>query len=152
MAVTVTRITDVEFELIDELTSIEAEAFGDGGLNRWTFPVVIRHGAVYVLKCDDKVRGVADIIKDWVDPELAFIINLVIKKEDRGRGLGYKFLSELLRELRDDGVKRVQLTVDPKNEVAKHLYRKAGFRQIAELDGEYGPIEDRLLYELELEG
>lgn len=151
-SITIARVTDFNAKLIDELTRIEAEAFGDdGGLNRWTFPVLIRHGSVYVLKCDNAICGVADIIKDWADPELAFLVNFVIRKEERAKGLGYRFLSGLIKQLREEGVKKIQLTVGPENERAIRLYRKAGFRQIARLPDEYGPTVDRLLYELTLE-
>ncbi|HZD60152.1 MAG TPA: GNAT family N-acetyltransferase [Anaerolineae bacterium] len=146
------RITKFDTQLIDELTLIEEEAFDDGGLNRWTFPVVVRHGMVYVVECDGTICGIADIIKDWFNPQLAFIINFVVRKEYRGRGLGFMFLSAIIKRLQDNGVKWVQLTVSSENSQAIGLYRKAGFKQVAELPDEYGPTADRLLYELELEG
>lgn len=152
MRITVKRVTEFDARLIDELTLIEAEAFNEGGLDHWTFPVLIRHGAVYMLECDGNICGVADIIRDWLDPELAFIVNFVVRREYRGRGLGFKFLSDLIKRLRDDDVKRIQLTVSPDNSRAIGLYRKVGFKQISELPDEYGPAVDRLLYELELEG
>lgn len=151
MSIEVERITCVNSEFIDELTRIEAEAFGDGGLNRWTFPVIIRHGALYVLKCDNKVCGVADIIKDWSDCSCVFLINFVVRSEERGKGLGKYFLQEIIERLRYESIKSVRLTVAPGNDRAMHLYESLGFTLIAELDGEYGPIDDRLLYELELE-
>lgn len=148
----ITQITEFDTKLVDELTRVEAEAFGDGGLDRWMFPVLIRHGAVYVLDCAGRICGVADIIKDWLDPELAFIYNFAIRKEYRGKGLGRVFLSGVIERLRDYGVRRIQLTVAHENSRAISLYQGAGFRQIAELPDEYGPGADRLLYELELEG
>ncbi len=149
--IAIERITEFNSRLVDELSQIEAEAFDDGALNRWTFPVLIRHGAVFVLKCDNRICGVADIIKDWIDPKLAFIVGFAIKEGERSKGLGYKLLSGIIDELRGDGIKKIQLTVDPKSERAINLYRKVGFKQITELTNEYGPKVDRLLYELELE-
>ncbi|MCL6471676.1 MAG: GNAT family N-acetyltransferase [Firmicutes bacterium] len=148
--ISVERITNFNPQLVAELTQIEAEAFGEGGLNYWTFPVLIRHGAVYVLRCNKTICGVADVIKDWIDPELAFIVGFSIREGERGRGLGYRFLTGIIEELRGDGIRKIQLTVDPKSERAIRLYRKAGFKQIAKLTDEYGPAVDRLLYELEL--
>ena len=131
---------------------MEAEAFGDGGLNSWTLPVFIKHGAVYVYKKDGVICAIADIIKDWLDPELVFIVGFLVRKELRGKRLGPKFLSELLAALKDDGARVVQLTVDDKNSRALELYTKAGFKNIAELPDEYGPGIDRILLELGLEG
>jgi len=148
---TVERVTEFDSELINKLTEIEEEAFGDGGLNRWTFPVFIRHGAVYILRCDGGICGIADLMKDWADPKLAFIVNFVITKDSRGKGFGAVFLRDLIDKLREDGLNKVQLTVAPDNAEAIRLYSKVGFKQVAELSNEYGTAVDRLLYELELE-
>lgn len=146
------RLTEFDTGLIEELTAMEAEAFGDGGLNHWTFPVFIKHGAVYVYKKDGAICAIADIIRDWLDPELVFIVGFLVRKELRGKRLGPEFLSELLAALRADGARVVQLTVDDKNSRALELYTKAGFKNIAELPDEYGPGIDRILLELGLEG
>lgn len=151
MKIETSRLSEFDTELINELTEIEAEAFGDGGLNRWTFPVLIRHGVVYVIKCDGKTCGVADVIKDWVDPGLAFLINFVVRKDERGKGFGLRFMRDVVEDLRRSDIRKVQLTVDPANERAINLYERIGFTKIAELPEEYGPSDDRLLYELELE-
>lgn len=149
--ITVERITEFNTQLIDELTMIEAEAFGDGGLNRWTFPVFIRHGAVYVLKCGGKICGVTDIIKSWRDTGLAFIVGFAIKEGERSKGYGCRLLDELIEGLRNDGIKRIQLTVDPGNESAIKLYSRFGFKVIADFPNEYGPAINRKLLELKLE-
>ncbi|MHB8840574.1 MAG: GNAT family N-acetyltransferase [Candidatus Aquicultor sp.] len=147
---TVERLSQFDTRLLDELSRVEAEAFGEGGLNHWTFPVFIRHGAVFVLKCGDALCGVADVLKDWKDPELAFVVGFAIREDRRSMGFGTQFLHELLRVLRDEGIKKIQLTVDPECKQAISVYRKAGFEQVAELADEYGPGIDRLLYELNL--
>jgi len=147
---TVVRLSEFDTRLLDELSHVEAEAFGEGGLNHWTFPVFIRHGAVFMLKCGDALCGVADVLKDWKDPELAFVVGFAIQRGKRGMGFGTQFIHELIRRLRDEGIKKIQLTVDPECEQAISIYRKAGFKQIAELADEYGPGIDRLLYELDL--
>lgn len=148
---TIERVTEFDSELINRLTEIEEEVFGDGGLNRWTFPVFIRHGAVYILRCDGGICGIADLMRDWADPKLAFIVNFVIAKDNRGKGYGAIFLRSLIDNLREDGIGKVQLTVAPDNAAAIYLYSKVGFKQITELSNEYGAAVDRLLYELELE-
>jgi ribosomal protein S18 acetylase RimI-like enzyme len=150
MDCTVLRITEFDTQLIEEFSSIEKEAFSDGALNRWSFPVVIRHGAVYVLKCDGTICGIADVIRDWVDPGLAFIYNFVIRKAQRRKGLSGRFIEGLIAQLKADNVRKVQLTVSFYNEFALKAYYKAGFEKIRELKNEYGPFEDRLLLELDV--
>ncbi len=147
---TVERLSEFDTQLLYELSRVEAEAFGEGGLNHWTFPVFIRHGAVFVLKCGDELYGVADVLKDWKDPELAFVVGFSIREGRRGMGFGAQFLHGLLCWLRNEGIKKIQLTVDPEYKQAISVYRKAGFKQVAELADEYGPGIDRLLFELDL--
>ncbi|MBI4733502.1 MAG: GNAT family N-acetyltransferase [Rubrobacteridae bacterium] len=144
------KITEFDTQLIGELSSIEGEAFDDGALNRWSFPVFIRHGAVYVLKCDGIICGIADIMKDWDDFGLAFIYNFVIKKDFRGKGLSIEFLSQLIPALAEENVRKVQLTVSGDNSPAVSSYLKAGFKETAYLRNEYGLKEDRMLLELDV--
>lgn len=146
----VSRISEFDAQLIEEFSSIEKEAFNDGALNRWSFPVVIRHGAVYVLKCDGIICGIADVIKDWADPGLAFIYNFVIRKDYRQKGLSGRFLEGLIAQLGADDIRKIQLTVSFYNEPALKAYYGAGFEKIKELKNEYGPFEDRLLLELDV--
>lgn len=69
---------------------------------------------------------------------------MIGEKSQRGRGMGYFAVSEILRHAFEDlNLNRVELCVLPDNEPALGLYRKAGFqqegllRQYAFKNGEY---------------
>ncbi len=59
-------------------------------------------------------------------PELA----IAVAPEHRGRGIGRDLLEALARRAKDDGYRRLMLSVDPKNAPALRLYERAGFTYI----------------------
>ena len=50
-----------------------------------------------------------------------------IRKKDRGRGLGTTLIEETLKYLQNRGMKKVELSVNSKNEIAIKTYRKNNF-------------------------
>lgn len=56
-------------------------------------------------------------------PEIA----IAVEPEHRGRHIGGDLLAALARRAKDDGYGRLMLSVDPRNERALRLYRRAGF-------------------------
>ncbi len=50
-----------------------------------------------------------------------------IKKEYRNKGIGKKIFDMCMEHIKENGYKKVILTVDPKFEVAKKFYEKNGF-------------------------
>lgn len=59
-------------------------------------------------------------------PELGMALTL----ESRGKGIGSALMSGLLDGLRERGVKRASLSVDPDNAAAVKLYRSFGFQEV----------------------
>jgi len=58
---------------------------------------------------------------------LAYIGAFGIKQKYQGKGFGIKIMQELIRDLRMDGVKRIELRVEADNKRAINFYRKLGF-------------------------
>lgn len=61
----------------------------------------------------------------------AHLLNLAVATGWQGRGIGRAFLDHMLGIARGAGVQIVYLEVRPSNLAARHLYRQAGFQQIA---------------------
>ena len=88
---------------------------------------------------DGKVVGAVwtRIMDDYghVDDEApSFAISLY--KEYRGKGIGTRLMEEMLEILRDQGYKRVSLSVQKANYAVK-MYQKTGFRIMDENDEEF---------------
>lgn len=68
----------------------------------------------------------------------------IASQDDLSKGLGTKVLQAFVRKLRQNGHERIIIDPDPANLRAVKAYRKAGFREIADLVGRTG---DSLLME-----
>ncbi len=79
------------------------------------------------------------------------IVNLAVRPDRRGRGLGGLLLSSLLGGVASTGVKTVFLEVRAGNEEALKLYRRAGFSETQRRRGFYAePVEDAILMRLDM--
>jgi len=73
----------------------------------------------------------------------AHILNLCVDPKSRKLGYGDRLLEEILNRAKALLVKQVFLEVRPSNEHAMSLYRKKGFRQIAERPAYYQAHDGR---------
>jgi len=144
------EVTQFTRSLLEELVEIERENFGEGGLNEWTLPVVAKYGKVFIFKEGEDIKGLAELIRDWSDSQLAFLIGISLKKKHQNKGLGKIFLEKLLAQLGGTGIIKVRLTVSLENRNALNLYKKFGFKKIKFSPDEYGKGEDRLILETKL--
>jgi len=70
-------------------------------------------------------------------------VSVYVKREFRGRGVGFALLSELAREAQGTGFRKLVLHALNSNAHGKRLYFKAGFREVGvfrehgEIDGRY---------------
>ncbi|TGB02345.1 GNAT family N-acetyltransferase [Halobacillus salinus] len=64
-------------------------------------------------------------------------IGIALTSEVRGKGIGKRLLSELIRSASDFGYPALSLSVDPKNERAVQLYQRIGFKRIDNVSGSY---------------
>jgi len=83
----------------------------------------------------------------------AHLLNFAVASEWQNQGIGRAFLGHMIEVARDAKAQIVYLEVRPSNSAARHLYRKAGFQQIA-IRPEYYPAmhgrEDALFLGLTL--
>jgi len=146
MDISVNIIKKNEEETIRKLIKIEKQAFGDAGLDEWGLVPLIRHGKVMALQYRDEIVGGAQFFRDFKNPSTVYLVGIAIDKNFRGKGLGTMFLNECLSLMKSDGIRCVELTVDPANGPAVKVYKeKLGFQTIEERKDEYGEGEDRLV-------
>jgi ribosomal-protein-alanine N-acetyltransferase len=83
----------------------------------------------------------------------AHLLNLCIRPDRHGMGLGRYLLSHALTQAREAGVKTMFLEVRPSNQIALELYRSAGFVEVGHRRAYYRSEkgrEDALVLALEL--
>lgn len=72
------------------------------------------------------------------DPGYGFVqeeipeLNIALYPEARGQGIGHKLMRLLEEKLRTAGVPGISLSVDQRNSVAFHLYKKLGYLIVKE--------------------
>jgi len=84
----------------------------------------------------------------------AHVLNICIRDQLRGYGIGRSLMDYLLDRARDEYMQDVFLEVRPSNAVAIRLYESMGFERIGLRKGYYqavGGREDALVYKLALE-
>ena len=73
---------------------------------------------------------------------------MIVKKENRNRGIGSEILEFLINKAKEMGFSEMTIGVDKDNENALHLYRKYGFTEVlfdgADKDGEYYKLMKRI--------
>ncbi len=73
----------------------------------------------------NRLIGFVDVISDGVDD--AFIRNLLVHPDYRGKGIGLRLLQIIIKRIKTDRIKTINVLFEPQ---LAELYRKAGFRII----------------------
>ncbi len=93
------------------------------------------------------------IISTEMDVGEAHILNLCVRPESQGAGIGRWILERVLEQAKQAGCHLVLLEARPSNPVAVRLYRSAGFEQIGRRKAYY-PLpdgrEDALVFALDI--
>ncbi len=152
-SITVEIATKIDEYLRETMLAIDEEAFGPGSLNEWSLPPFLHYGRVYVARFDGTPVGIAELMRDWRDPELAYLYGAAVAKEYQGYGIGTAMLRTILEGLPRSGFRRLRLTVHPENQIAIHIYQdKFRMRKVEFMKDYYGPGEDRWLFEWNWDG
>ena len=79
---------------------------------------------------DGNLLGLVTVIRGkWRKKHVASLGSLAVSPSHQNKGVGRRMMSLLIDRLRDEGIRRLELTVDSDNLAAIHLYRKLGFQQ-----------------------
>lgn len=150
---TVYLVQDYSNQFLRRLVDFGMNLFGDLGMDEWGLVPQIRHGNVFVLKEEDKknIIGLAILMRDWEDSEKVYLFDYAIAEDLQGQGLGYHFLKIIIKNIEEQGFKRVGLTVDTENAPAIRLYKdKIGFVITEMSEDEYGKSHDRYIMDYEI--
>lgn len=147
-------VQDYDFRILKRMANFGLGIFGELGMDEWGLVPQIQQGNVYLLKESDerKIIGLAIFMRNWEDIDKCYLYDFAISEEYQGKGFGYHFLIAVAKNIKEQGFKFMELTVDSKNKAAIKLYRdKIGFVIEGFRKDEYGKGHDRYKMILDLE-
>lgn len=119
-------IEPAKIDDIEQIVAIEKESFTDP----WTkenFEKELQLKFSHFFVCKEK-ENVLGYIVFWSIGEEGNIMNIAVKKEYRGIGIGKMLLNYIIEFSRERNIKQIFLEVREKNLIAKKLYRSLGFK------------------------
>ena len=133
--------------IITSILDIEQEAFGDGALNEYVVVPMLRYGKVYAaLDEDENAVACAYFMRSMNDTDTAYLMSVAVLPDFRGQNVGTALLEYALSHIKQYGILRVRLSVDPANFSALSVYREQlGFSVLETVRDEFGPGEDRVV-------
>ncbi|MCX5795468.1 MAG: ribosomal protein S18-alanine N-acetyltransferase [Elusimicrobia bacterium] len=100
---------------------------------------------LFAVVADAEARGYLVLRK--VPPE-AQLVDIAVRPQDQGRGLGRALLACAAQTARAWGCARITLEVSAANETALRLYRRAGFQVVGRRPKFYNDRSDAILMDL----
>jgi GNAT superfamily N-acetyltransferase len=128
---------DAMVELLGHLFKQESDFAPSASKQRRALALILSQpsaGQLFVLTVDDKVLGMVSLLFTISTAEggkAAWLEDLVVKPEQRGRGLGTRLLRAAVDWARREGITRITLLTDSDNVGARGLYLRHGFKTSA---------------------
>ena len=123
---------------------LEAECFSDPWSEREVFPYICSDDGM-AFSVVENGEVIAYLVGRVIAPE-GEIYRIAVKKEKRGRAIGYRLLSFAMKTERGRGLETVFLEVRAGNEPAIRLYSSYGFKKMGVRKSYYkNPTEDAVL-------
>lgn len=137
------QIKDPDFKTLEEIVKIEQDSFeGNGNVDLWIIKALVRYGLVFIIKEDNKIISIVEYMQSF-NQKSVFLYGISTLKEYRFKGYASFLLEKTEEYLKKLDYSSIELTVDPKNEVAIRLYKNHGYTKIKFLKDEYGTGIDR---------
>lgn len=132
---TLATLSDVELliELMREFYAFDHIAFDEGAARRALEQILRdrRFGVIHLIRADEEAAGYL-VLTFGFSLEFggrdAFVDELFLRENFRGRGIGKASLELAAGVCRDEGINALHLEVERVNTKARDIYRQAGFR------------------------
>ena len=146
------ELVEIDLEYLNKIVELEEEAFeGQGGVDLWILKALIRYEKVFVL--EDKNGELVSVLEfmQVFEKKEAFLYGICTRKKYRRQGWAEYILDLGEKYLKEKFYHGIALTVDPKNEIAIHLYKNKDYKVLELQENEYGEGIHRLLMKKSLE-
>lgn len=87
-----------------------------------------------VAKQNGEIVGFAGVMQNSSEIEM---MNIVVKKNCRGKGIGKLLLQKIIENAKNDGAQEIFLEVNENNKIARQLYQYAGFTEVGKRKNYY---------------
>lgn len=148
MAIEYFHIHESDYDMLEQLVSLEQEVHGSkGALNFFEVHSYIRYGRVYAAVEYDEVLGCAYFMRDFDNPNRVYLYGILIKPSESGKHLGESLLLSAFTDLKESNLRMVEVCVHPSNYKALRVYREElGFHVInAADDSSFDDVEFLIL-------
>ena len=125
MAIEYFQIKERDYDLVEQLLKIDAAAYADGALEIFDLVALLRHGRVYVAVEYDEVLGSVYFLRNFDDPDCAFLYSINIVDPEATPNLATSLLNIAFADMKSSGIKSVEVNVDPTNYRALKIYRES---------------------------
>ena len=132
MAVEYFHIRESDYDLMDQLGELETQIHQKGGLSVFEIHSFIRYGRVYAMR-------------DFDNPGKAFLYGILIKPGETSKRLEETLLLSAFSDLKDSGIRMVEVTVHPSNHKAIRIYRDILDFHIINLGDDEDPADEDFL-------
>jgi len=151
MAIEYFQIKERDFDLVEQLVKIEAEAYEDGALDTFELIAMLRHARVYIAVEYDEVLGSVYFMRNFDDPDKTFLHSVSIVDPQSTPGLASSLLNIAFADMKSFGIQLVEVNVDPSNYRALKIYREQlGFIPSESMQNEVLGSEEILVLQKEL--
>lgn len=124
MAIEYFQIKERDYDLVEQLLKIDAAAYAEGALEIFDLVALLRHGRVYVAVEYDEVLGSVYFLRNFDDPDCAFLYSINIVNPEATPNLATSLLNIAFADMKAFGIKSVEVNVDPTNYRALKIYRE----------------------------
>ncbi len=124
MAIEYFQIKERDFDLVEQLIQMESRSYGEGALDVFELVAMLRHARVYVAVEYDEVLGFVYFMRNFDDPEKAFLHSINIVNAQATPNLSTSLLNIAFADMKTFGILSVEVNVDPSNYRALKIYRE----------------------------
>ena len=122
------EITKMSFDDLEKIKNILTEEFDDF----WNYNILKqeleKEDTVYIVaKENEEILGFAGF---WIAPDDIQITNIVVKKNERKKGIGNLLFDKLIKEAENTDKQEIFLEVNENNIFAIKLYKRFNFEEI----------------------
>ena len=133
MAIEYFHISESDHDMLEQIMDLEQEIHQErgSGLNYFETHAFVRYGRVYAAVEYDEILGCAHFLRDFNNPGKCFLYEIIVRPSEAGKHIGESLLLSAFADLKDSGLRMVEVCVHPSNYKALKIYREAlGFTVI----------------------